>query len=363
MSEESESTENVQPIGSIDEATNRLKALREPAQEEHSEEIQSEVVDENAEQQEEENEAEENQEIEQEVEQEVENASSDTENEINLDAEQFAELLKLDNDSLIVNDDGDIKFKTKVDGELGEATLTDLIKSYQNEASQTKKSMHIAEMKKQQEQIFEQSSTYAEQQAQYAAVMLESLNNSFLNDVSQSNLDQLRIDDPAEYSAKQIEFSQRKQQIQEMAQQSLNILQEQKQNSELEKQRLYNERIPVEAQAMRESFKAMKVDVNEKLQGDISNYLAQQSFSGDEINNMVDHRMMLLAYKASQYDKGLRNVTKKLVGKKLPKVLKSGQKPSAKAVDQSRLNKATFKAKQTGSVDDAVARLKLKRGN
>ena len=354
------------PQGSISEATDRLKALRQPEVSEHENETQTEAeTEETAEvEQEIEQEQEQEQETKQEVEQEVEQqASQDTGEEINLDAEQFAHLLRLENDNITVSDDGDIKFKVKVDGAQSEATIENLIKSYQNEASQNNKNMQIVELKKQQEQILEQSSNYAEQQAQYVALMLESVNNSFLNDVSQANLDQLRIDDPAEYSAKQIEFSQRKQQIQDMANQSLNILNNQKQETETEKQRLYNERLPVEAQAMRDYFKPLKIEVNEKLQTDITSYLSDQSFNNDEIDSLVDHRYLIMAYKASQYDKGLKNVAKKLKSKKLPKVLKSGQKPSAQAVDSVKANKAVMKARQSGSIDDAVARLRLKRGN
>lgn len=364
MSDQAEAP--ISETGSMQEARNKLAALRAPEpeikqeaapeQEETPVQAESEEIEptETVETVEAEAQGTEQPEV-------TEQATQDTDDSIELDVDQFASLLQVENDKLSIDDDGQVKFRTKVDGEAGEASLDQLIKSYQNEASQNNKSMKIAEARKQQENILEQSNQYAQQQAQYAAVMLEKINSNFLNEVSQSNLDQLRIDDPAEYSAKQIEFSQKKQQIQEMANQSLQMLNESNQAQESEKQRLIQERIPVEAQAMKDAFKTMKVEVNETLQGDLTTYLTSQNFTNDEINENLDHRFMVMAYKAKMFDQGIKNVTKKQVKKKLPKVLKSGQKPSQKAVNTAKLAKVVTQAKKSGSMNDAIARLKATR--
>jgi len=359
----SDTAESTAPQGSMQEATDKLKALREPEPQQEAtqetEETQAiENTDEVAETKDETTETQANETETQEVEQE---APEDTTDSIELDADQFSQLLHIENDKLIVDDDNQIKFKTKVDGEQGEATLEQLIKSYQTEASNNNKSMNLAESKKQQQELFDQSNQHIQQQSQYAATVLESINQNFLNEVNQADLDQLRIDDPAEYSAKQIEFNQKREQIQNLASQSLQILEDQNRAKEAEQQRLIGERIPIEAQAMKDKFKSMNIDVNETLQNDITTYLVNQNYSNDEINNNLDHRFMVMAYKAKMFDQGIKNLTQKQVKKKLPKVLKTGQKPSQKAVDTAKLNKAVAQAKKSGSMDDAIARLKATR--
>lgn len=362
MSEEQAESTPQAPTGSIEEATNRLAAMRtpEPTQEAAPEpETEKAEVESTEDVTASETQLEATDEVEtQEVEQEQ---PEDTTEGIELDADQFASLLQLDNDKLFVDDDNQVKFKTKVDGEQGEATLEQLLKSYQTEASNNNKSMKLADMKKAQQELFDQSNNHAQQQAQFAATMLEAIKTNYLNEVSQANLDQLRIDDPAEYSARQIEFSQKQQQIQDMANQSLQALNEANQAQEAEKQRLTQERIPIEVKAFEEAFKNMNVKITETLPSDITTYLKSQNYSDDEIKDNPDHRFMVMAYKAKMFDQGTKNVTEKQVKKKLPKVLKSGQKPSVKAVNSVKLNKAIAKAKKSGSVQDAVARLKASR--
>jgi len=285
-------------------------------------------------------------------------AEKDASKQVEIDASQFSKLLSLNEDQLLVNDEGSITFKTKVDGIESDVTLPDLIKSYQNEATLTNRSMEVNAIIKARNESLQGAKAMAEQQATYTATLLETLNNEYLGDLKQADLDQLRIDDPAEYSAKQIEFSQRQNKIKELATQSLSLLQEQQNNQDVEQQRIDSERIPIEAKALRDYFKPLKVEVNQLLQNDLSAYLNTQNYSADEIDKNIDSRLMILAYKAKQYDQGMRRATDKKVIRKLPKVIKSGTKPSDKVVTEQRKIELQSKARKSGSLEDALARVR-----
>ena len=71
-----------------------------------------------------------------EAQQETEELQDDTDEEtVQLEAEQLADLLGLDPDNLVVDDEGRVSLKTKVNGEESAATLKDVLKGYQLEKS------------------------------------------------------------------------------------------------------------------------------------------------------------------------------------------------------------------------------------
>jgi len=285
-------------------------------------------------------------------------ALEDASDQLEIDASQFSQLLSLNDDQLLVSDEGAISFKTKVDGVENEVTLPELIKSYQNEATLTNRSMEVSALIKARDESLQGAKAMAEQQATYTAALLETLNNEYLGDLQQADLDQLRIDDPAEYSAKQLDFTHRQNKIKELASQSLSLLQEQQNNQALEQQRLDSERIPVEQQALKDYFKSNKIEVNQALQNDLTTYLSTLNYTNDEINNTVDHRFMILAYKAKQFDQGMKRATDKTSKKKLPRVIKSGTKPSKQAITQEKALELQSRARKSGSIEDALARVR-----
>jgi hypothetical protein len=96
-----------------------------------------------------------------------------------LSTSDFAKLLGVDETALTLEEDGSVKFKTKIDGSEGAAKLADVLKSYQLEGHVNKRSMELADREKamqakqqEAEQQFSQRMQYAEGLANLAAKQL-----------------------------------------------------------------------------------------------------------------------------------------------------------------------------------------------
>lgn len=273
-----------------------------------------------------------------------------------LGADELAGLLGIDENKITVTEDGAISFKSIVDGKESDVNLSDLVNAYQGNANLTNRSKQIAELEKQRRADIEAFQTLATQQAQQAAITLEAINNNYLAEYNSIDWANLKAEDPAAYAAKSVEMSQKRQELDNLIHQTVNAVNEQQKVVDNENAKLSQQRLIAEQGKMQEGFKALNVKVDETLQKDVIGYLTEQ-FDPFEMGALVDHRMMLMAYKAMQFDKGSKTAKSKRV-KKIPKVLKSGQKPSKQAVKLSAEKKQRAKLKESGSVDDAVSLLR-----
>jgi hypothetical protein len=91
---------------------------------------------------------------------------------------------------------------------------------------------------------------------------------------------------------------------------------------------------------------------------DTQQFLAASAFSPEEINAISDHRYLLVAWKASQFDKLQKNAPKKLAKlKSLPKpknVLRAGARREASGDTRKQAQKNFDRLKETGDERDAA---------
>ena len=287
---------------------------------------------------------------------------SDAEEAIQLDADQFAQLLGVDPEDVIVNDEGEIRFKTKVDGQESDATLQDALKRYQQDANLTNRGKKLAEAEKQLQQHLEQMTQQTSQFAQQAAIRLESINAQFETELGAIDWAKLKEEDPATWSAKKVEMDQRKRQLDELTRQTLMELDQAEQQTNMEKARLLQAKLAKEQQSMHEGFKALGVKVDPEIEKGVVSYL-NQHFTEEQLNQIAPvmplDKLSLMAYKAMQFEKGKANVESKKV-KKVPKVLKSGAKPSPAKVKMQQDREIMKRHKKEGSMESAVAAMKGK---
>jgi hypothetical protein len=267
-------------------------------------------------------------------------------------------MLGLDEDKIVISDDGNLSFRVKGDEGETDVNLKKLIDAHQGDVNLTNRSKQIAELEKQKTTELENFKEQATQQAQQAAITLEAINNAYLTEFESIDWNGLKAEDPAAWSAKTVEMQQKKAQLDNLVQSTLSEIQQQQATIDEQAQTAKVERLASEQQAMLEAFKPLNVKVDESLGESITSYLGNH-FTTDEISDMIDHRLMLMAYKASMYDKGTAKVQDKKV-KKIPKVIKSGAKPSNQQVKLNEQKKIRAKLKQTGDMSDAIAALKGK---
>ena len=342
----------------LQSAAEKILALDTPVEEqeqplETSEDTTEEVEDVNAE-----------------VEQEAEVEEPDQEPEIEAESEaedvrdELTELSEWLSDPDAKSNFDKVKIKTLVDGKEGEATLADLVKTYQINSSVEERAEKLKAKKADFETETEQLRTAFNERITQAEQLAQVLEQNFLKGYEKVNWEELRDTDPAEFSAKKQEYQE--------AQQGLVSL---KQSMAAERQRAYNEqyntlleresaRLPeiVPEWSDEATARAEKTAVRE--------YLIESGFKPTDIDGtldaqgniltpgIVDARAIALARKAMLYDKGQQKVeTVKKKVRHVPKMAKPGKPETGKEISNKKLKEQRMKLKKSGRVEDAAALL------
>jgi len=275
--------------------------------------------------------------------------------EVELDADQLARLLGLESNNLIVDNNGKVKIKTKVNGQDSESTLQDLVRAYQTDAYLSNKGREVAKLEEQRKQELAEFMNRAETHAQQQAALLNVLKETYLQRTSEAELKILRESDPAEYAA-------RKEEIRDKEIKLSNIASEATRNYE-EAHRRYNE----EQEKHKQTFLVEQYHVLEKSIPNfktslepIKSHAMELGFSEKELNHVYDSRIVQALYESMQYRKGLSGAKTKL-SKTLPKVLKPGARRDNSQISLDKIATQRAVLKKSGSIDDALALLKSMR--
>ena len=186
----------------------------------------------------------------------------------------------------------------KVNGETRMAPLAELIKNYQLESAITQKSQAFSQQQQAWEQERTATQTLYKQQLQQAHNLGQHAYNQLVGEYSQIPWDQLKAADPALWTQKQLEFSQRHQQISAHLQQ---IDQAQQAETQRSQQELLA-RLPKERERMldlRPEWRDSK-----RFEADraaMKAYGAKRGFSESELGGITDHRLMLILHDAASY--------------------------------------------------------------
>lgn len=125
------------------------------------------------------------------------------------DLAAVAKMLGVSPSELVIDEDGTLAFKTKVDGIEGRAKPTDLRKSFQLEAAHTRRLMELSEREKTFRAEAEQRAAAIQARAQQTDQYLELARQELLGELGRTDWAALQATDPVEYSAKYIHFQQR----------------------------------------------------------------------------------------------------------------------------------------------------------
>lgn len=123
--------------------------------------------------------------------------------------EQLAEQLGASVDDIL-----DLHTKAKIDGEEKDATLRDILKSYQLEGHVNRKSIELSEKQKAFETEQSQVRNEWGQRVQFTAQVLDSQEAQLAQQFHSVNWQALQTQDPAQYSALYLQFQQAGQQLQ-----------------------------------------------------------------------------------------------------------------------------------------------------
>ncbi len=284
----------------------------------------------------------------QEAETESDDSTTDAEADadaVELDAEQLTEFLGV---PVQVTEEGDLRVTTKVDGKTGDATLNDLVKSYQTDAHLTNRGKALSEREKavaDRAESIEQQATAAENFMATLYQAIESL-NPYLNYQSDDQTEMLIAQNNARDYREKVEgiFRQAEFQRRQMADQATAVRDQHQHTSRTEQAELLSSKVPGWGAEMRSKIESYARDTY----GATDAQMAEAATAWW----MVD-----ALRKAQLYDSGQKTVKSKKL-KKLPKPMKPGSRKSAAAIQQDAAVQARQRLAKSGKGEDFIAFLK-----
>lgn len=265
----------------------------------------------------------------------------------------LAKLLGADESALDVDDDGNILVKTKIDGQEGKAKFADLLKSYQLQNHVDKQVREAAEQRK---ALQEQSQAF-QQQMQVQHQMLDKIAEvktieAGLAQYNGIDWNALIDSDPVQAVKLDRQYRELQQQhnvkTQEVAQARNSIQQQQQQQHEAT---LHQERQAVLA-ALPEWADEGKASKEKQL---IVADLKARGFSDSDIQNLANHKAVLLARDAMLYrqQQAAKTVTEKQV-RAAPRIIKPGTAQTGNRATQNIQNLKTAIRSSSGSKQSVV---------
>ncbi len=322
--------------GSAEDAANQILSMWDSEEQTANEETDAPVDEEVVE------ETEEAEEVEEEAPEEEGQAEEETEEEVAEEEEEYD-----------VVAEEDLKYTIKVDGEELEVGIDELKNGYQRQADYTRKSQALAEQRKETEAIQSERQQLEQERQMYAngLQMLQEQQSSKLQEFDNVDWTALKTEDPYQYMLKKDEYRDAQEKVQNVAQQQVLIQQEQAEEANKARAHFVQQEYNRLVEALPEWN-----DQESTIKKDVQEYAKSVGFLPEEINQLADHRSVLVIKKAMEYDKLTQKVApKKKAVKKVPKVQKSGRGNSKEDVAVEAIKKKRARLQKSGKQDDAAS--------
>lgn len=235
------------------------------------------------------------------------------------------------------------RFIVKVDGEEMEVSLDELTSGYQMQADYTRKTQELAEHRKEVESAKAELAQKRQAQDEQLQLLEQALYGRAPDPAEMMRLAQ---EDPDEYI--------RRQAVEQQRQANLNHVQQERAKIKAEQTERLKAHIQTEQAKLVQAVPELGTpDGVEKLRG----FLVDVGYTDEEIGQAYDHRALVTAWKAYQYDQmANKTATKAKQVKPVPKVTKKGKGPQDKASRQAvERQRKVAQLKKTGSLKDAAA--------
>ena len=321
--------------GSAEDAANQILNMWDSQEQTASEETDTPVDEEVVE------DTEEAEEVEEEAPEEEGQAEEETEEEV--EEEEETEIVA----------EEDLKYTIKVDGEELEVGIEELKNGYQRQADYTRKSQALAEQRKETEQIQSERQRLEQERQMYAngLQMLQEQQSSKLQEFESIDWTALKADDPYQYMLKKDEYRDAQEKVQNVQQQQMLIQQEQAEEAQKARAHFVQQEYARLVEALPEWN-----DQESTIKKDVQEYAKSVGFLPEEINQLADHRSVLVIKKAMEYDKLTTKVApKKKAVKKVPKVQKSGRGNSKEDTAAEAVKQKRARLRKSGKQDDAAS--------
>ena len=244
-------------------------------------------------------------------------------------------------------------YTIKVDGEEYEVNLEELKAGYQRQSDYTRKSQALAEGRKENEAIQSERIRLEQERQMYAngLQMLKEQQSAKLQEFKGVDWENLKEEDPYAYMLKKDEYRDAQDKARNAAQQQRIVQQQQKQQEAQSRATFVQDQYSQLVNALPE-WDNKESTVKE----DIRKFAISSGYAPEEVDQLADHRSVLILKKAMEFDKLTKKVApKKKAIKKVPKVQKSGRgKVKSEAADD-KTKKKRARLRKSGHQDDAAS--------
>lgn len=253
-----------------------------------------------------------------------------------------------------------LKIGVKVDGEESKVSMSELRASYQMQEAAEKRLNESKEKAKALNQAVAEKSEQLNAQFSVAARLIANA-ESILNSDEASIDPNLRMNDPAEWSAREREIDKRRQNLAQLKHDAQGEYQKAAQHTKAERDKQLAEIIQGEQLKL---STAIPEWANEAFataeKAKVSKYLQSVGFSEQELNQAYDSRMIVMARKAMLHDERDTKIEpQKKRLKTIPKTLSSGAKKSENQTQIEQRDRLKAKLKSSGKLEDAMALFRL----
>ena len=247
----------------------------------------------------------------------------------------------------------DPSYTIKVDGEEYEVNLEELKAGYQRQSDYTRKSQALAEGRKENEAIQSERIRLEQERQMYAngLQMLKEQQSAKLQEFKGVDWENLKEEDPYAYMLKKDEYRDAQDKARNAAQQQQIVQQQQQQQEAQSRATFVQDQYSQLVNALPE-WGNKESTVKE----DIRKFAISSGYAPEEVDQLADHRSVLILKKAMEFDKLTKKVApKKKAIKKVPKVQKSGRgKVKSEAADD-KTKKKRARLRKSGHQDDAAS--------
>lgn len=271
--------------------------------------------------------------------------------------QSLADYLGVDDERIIVTEEGDVQLNTIVDGETKAVDLKELVTSYQLQGHVNNKSIALENERKEFETVRTGAAGQLQERLNGIDALSKVLEQQLVADYDSINWDNLRTNDPSEWTALRQEFADRASKIQR----AQALILEQNQQHGQEQEQLGQQRMAETLQAEQARMVADNPTwadeaVLVQAQTDIKNFLTSTyNFTDEDMAHVNDHRVIRMIQDAKAFREG-----KAAAGKKKQKQVPQFKKPGVSKAKAASLAKArNVKAKRaavknTGHVRDVA---------
>lgn len=211
----------------------------------------------------------------------------------------------------------DPEYEWEAGGQTFKVKQSELRAGYMKDADYRRKTAEVAEHRRQVEQVAQQ----VQQQRHMYATQLDVYLGSLHKDLVGSQPDPKLIeDDPQEFMRQQAAYNTRAQQFQ----QAMQYRQAVAAHQQHDEQRVQAETIEQENRLLLEKMPELREEKTRTAAfSDVAKFLSGLGYSPEELNQLTDHRALLVAMKAAKYDQ-LQSAKTKQAKPPVPKPVRPG---------------------------------------